>query len=72
MKTIIEDLVAKMDGKPEKELPEGTTIRFEIGNTTLSCKATDEGVEIYKVNNMGSEESRIMTMGKSSNVLIVK
>jgi len=72
MKTIIEDLVAKMEGKPETELPEGTTIRFEIGNTRLSCKATEEGLEIYKINDMGKEESRIMTVGMSSNKLYVR
>ena len=71
MKTIIENLVAKMEGKPETELPEGTTIRFEIGNTQLSCKATDEGLEILKIKNMGKEERRIMTVGMSSNKLNV-
>jgi len=71
MKVIIEDLVAKMEGKPETILPEGTTIRFEIGNTKLSCKANEEGLLIYKVNNNGLEESRIMTIGASSNRLCV-
>lgn len=72
MKTIIEDLVAKMEGKPETILPENTTIRFEIGNTRLSCKATDEGLEIYKINDNGLEESRITTVGMSSNKLYVR
>jgi len=72
MKTIIEDLVAKTKGKPETELPKGTTIRFEIGNTRLSCKATDEGLEIYKVNDAAREESGIMTVGVSGNKLYVR
>jgi two-component sensor histidine kinase len=40
MKTIIENLVAKMEGKPETELPEGTTIRFEIGNLMKGLRFT--------------------------------
>lgn len=72
MKTIIEDLVAKMEGKPETILPENTTIRFEIGYTRLSCVATKQGLEIYKMNNNGLEEGRIMTVGMSSNKLYIK
>lgn len=72
MKIIIEDLVAKMKGKPETELPKGTVIRFEIGNTQLSCTATDEGLSIYKVNNIRNEESRIMTVSISSNIIYVR
>jgi len=67
MKTIIEDIVAKMEGKPETILPKDTTIRFEIGDTRLSCKATEEGLEIYKVNDMGGQESRIVVIALSSN-----
>ena len=48
-KIIIEDLVSKMKGKKEKELPEGTVIRFEIGSVELSCQDNDQGHEIYKV-----------------------
>ena len=70
-KTIIEDLVARHEGKKETELPEGTTIRFEIGNTKLSCKATEEGLEIYKRNDMVGEEERIMTIGALDNKLYV-
>ena len=72
MKTIIENLVIKMSGGTEKELPENTTIRFEVGNTSLSCKVNDEGLRIYKINNNGLEEDRIMTIGVSSNVLLIK
>ena len=72
MKTIIEDIVAKMEGRPETILPENTTIRFEIGNTNLSCKATEEGLEIYKVNNNGLEESRIMVIGLASNKSLIR
>ena len=71
MKTIIENLVDKMEGKKEVELPKGTTIRFEIGKTKLSCTITDEGLEIYKVNDGGMKESRIMTKGISSNKVYV-
>ena len=69
-RTIVEDVVARMSGSEEKVLPEGTTIRFEIGDTRLSCMATDEGLKIYKISFRG--EGRIMTVGVSSNVLIVK
>lgn len=72
MKIIIEDLVAKMEGKEEVFLPENTTIRFEIGDTKLSCKPTNEGLEIYKINDKVLEESRIMTIGISSNKIYVK
>lgn len=71
MKTIIEDIVAKMEGKPETILPENTTIRFEIGNTKLSCKATEDGLEIYKINNNGLEEGRIVAIGNASNKFII-
>ena len=70
MKTIIEDLTVKMSGGKEKELPLNTVIRFEIGNTKLSCRATAEGVEITKVDNLSS--SRIMTVGISGNMVCVK
>ena len=72
MKTIIEDLKAKMEGKAETTLPEGTTIRFEFGNMRLSCKATEDGLEIYKVSNSGSEEGRIITVSISSNKLLIR
>jgi len=72
MKTIIENLVDKMDGKEETELPRNTTIRFEFGDTKLSCTLTDEGLQIYKINNNGAEEGRIMLLGQSSNVIFIK
>lgn len=56
-----------MEGKPETILPDNTTIRFEIGDTILSCKATKEGLEIYKINNMGGQESVIIIKAISSN-----
>ena len=72
MKTIIENLVAKHEGKKEQELPERTTIRFEIGDTRLSCIATDEGLEIYKVTDLGIKEQRIIIMSISSNKVCIK
>ena len=72
MKTIIENLVAKMEGKPETILPDNTTIRFEIGHTRLSCKVTEDGLEIYKINDYGFDDSRIMAVGAASNKLIIK
>ena len=72
MKVIIEDVVAKMAGNKEKELPEGTTIRFEIGSTRLSCTATEDGLEIYKINDMDTGESRIITIACLSNKIYIK
>ena len=71
MKVIIEDLVAKMAGGKEKILPKGTTIRFEMGNTSLSCSITEDGLAIYKINNT-IEEDRIITIGCASNKLYIK
>ena len=72
MKTIIEDLVVKMEGGTEVCLPENTTIRFEFGETSLSCKVTENGLEIYKMYDSIGDESKIMTVGESSNRIIVK
>jgi len=72
MKTIIEDLVGAMNGREETILPENTTIRFEIGDTSLSCQPTEDGLRIYKMNDRTIEDSRIMTIGASSNVLLVR
>ena len=72
MKVIIEDVVAKMEGKKEKELPNDTTIRFEIGSTRLSCTATEDGLEIYKITDMGTGESRIITIACFSTKIYIK
>ena len=72
MKTIIEDLVARHEGREETVLPERTRIRFEVGNTKLTFYATEEGVEVYKVNDHGMEDTRIMTVGISSNKFLIK
>ena len=72
MKTIIENLVDRHASKKEKELPKGTTIRFEIGNTSLSCIATEEGLKIYKRNEKFNEEDRIMTISSTSNKIYIR
>lgn len=71
IRIIIEDIVAKMDGKPETILPDNTVIRFEIGNTKLTCIATQEGLEIRKINDFGLEKSAICITSISSNMLYV-
>lgn len=37
-KVFIQDVVAKMDGKPETELPADVTVRFEIGGIDYEVK----------------------------------
>ena len=68
--TVIQN--AKSKGEPEKELPEGTVIGFEIGDIRLSCPATENGLKIYKKSDKGAEESRIITVGEASNVLYIR
>lgn len=70
MKVIIEDVVKRMGGGTEKELPEGTTIRFEIGNTKLTCESSEFGLRIYKVNDT-IEGGVINIRPEGSNVIII-
>lgn len=72
MKVIIEDLVKKMGGGHEQELKPNETIRFEFDDISLSCSITKEGLKIYKVNNNGLKEDRIIMLGASSNVILIK
>lgn len=72
MKVIIENIVARMEGKEEKELPRNTTIRFEIGKIELSCKITKDGLEIYKTDNSVERDSRIIIMSVTSNKINIK
>jgi len=63
-------ILLKMNDEQEPELPEGTTIRFEIGDLRISCKADEEGLVVRKTSVTG--EDRIIIVGMSGNVIIVK
>jgi hypothetical protein len=71
VRVVVEDLVAKFAGKPEKVLPKGTSIRFDVGDISLSCKITDDGLEIIKSVGLESE-SRITVNPISSNAIFLR
>lgn len=71
MKVIIEDVVLKMAGGAETELPEGTSIRFEMGTTSLSCKITEHGLSIYKIDNVIGD-GEIIILPHASNKIYIK
>lgn len=65
MKTYIEDVVLKMDGGQEAELPTGTCIRFEDGKNHYCVELKEDGLHVYKIN--GSVSIRAV----ASNTLII-
>lgn len=70
-KTIIEDVVARHEGRTEVEIPDNPTIQFTIGNTKLSCKATEQGLEISKINH-SFEDDRVTATCIAGNVILIK
>lgn len=66
MKVIIEDLVAKVEGKTETELPKETVIRFEIGDMSISCEITSDGLKLYKRHWSGQETINITPINSNS------
>lgn len=70
-KVIIQDLVKKFSkDTEEKELPEGTTIRFEFKHHHIECRVDGNELKIYKVTNGGSDYIRIKPA--ASNVVFIE
>lgn len=72
MKVFIEDIVANMEGKPEKELPQNTKIRFEWGFKSIVIGFSDEAgfLKIMK-EGQNAIESRVITIPNASNIVLI-
>lgn len=63
-KVIIEDVVLKMDGGIEQELPVNTTIRFEYGKMSYSVSISEDGVL-----NIHKQDGRLSIYPVASNTI---
>jgi len=71
MKIIIENLVAKLNGGSEDELPVSSSIRFELDGHTISVKIDKEtgGLSIYKSH--GLDDTLKITPRSNNKVVII-
>jgi len=69
-KVIIDNVLKRVKGLPEEELPVDTTIRFVLGDCELSCSIVDNELRIYKLGGGFSEVIQIIP--SSSNVIKIK
>lgn len=67
MKIYIEDVVKRMEGKTEEELPKGTGIYIVLDNgDTLTVTPEDDGVKIYKSTKLVDHEIVIKSLGSNT------
>lgn len=70
MKTIIDDVVARMNGKPELQLPKNTIIRFEFNDISITCKIDSDGLRVQKTSKHRNE--RIVIHPSATNMVYIK
>jgi hypothetical protein len=67
-----QNIVNKMEGKPENELSNDAEIRFELDNVKYNVKINDDDeLEIYKIALKYTQQDQIVLKAKSQNVICI-
>lgn len=70
MKIVINDLLAQIEHREEKEIDSGRIIRFEVNETGFNVSLSDQGIQIHKVDNSLGSSMKITPI--ASNVIEIR